>query len=228
MKAMDINYEQRLRISGKIKHKLPLDEETKSLLVNYGINPSVVKYPLQKVVVNTTLGDHSGIGCINVKGGMEFYSNKISPNESLKDPSDDNNKITVRTLTIGKNGIVIFRNTQKRRMKECYLLSNIFDYYALRTLQHEGYFAAKYPVFADYIVLNNVKNVLAFICESEIYDVIHCMLPRTEAGLVLSKTLKRRNPGHINDDSDFYSEFMNLTEYLYNLKKNLPNENEEC
>ena len=113
-------------------------------------------------------------------------------------------------------------------MKECYLLSNIFDYYALRTLQHEGYFAAKYPVFADYIVLNNVKNVLAFICESEIYDVIHCMLPRTEAGLVLSKTLKRRNPGHINDDSDFYSEFMNLTEYLYNLKKNLPNENKEC
>ena len=166
MKAMDINYEQRLRISGKIKHKLHLDEETKSLLVNYRINPSVVKHPLQKVVVNTTLGDHSGIGCINVKGGMEFYSNKISPNESLKDRSDDNNKITVRTLTIGKNGIVIFRNTQKRRMKECYLLSNIFDYYALRTLQHEGYFAAKYPVFADYIVLNNVKNVLAFICEN--------------------------------------------------------------
>ena len=89
---MDINYEQRLRISGKIKHKLPLEDETKSLLVNYGINPSVVKHPLQKVVVNTTLGDHSGIGCINVKGGMEFYSNKISPNESLKDRSDDNNK----------------------------------------------------------------------------------------------------------------------------------------
>lgn len=224
---MDVNYEQRLRISGKVKQKLPLDDETKNLLVDYGINPSVVKYPLQRVVVNSTLGDHSGIGCINVKGGMEFFTNKILSNPNSDNPSEVNNQIVTKTLTIGKYGLIIFRNTQKRRMRECYLLSNIFDYCSLRTLQHEGFFAAKFPVFADYIVLNNVKNVLAFICESEIYDVIHCMLPRTEAGLVLSQTLKRRNPGHINDDSDIYSDYKNLTEYLYNLKKNLSNEKNE-
>lgn len=203
MEECVFDYRQRLRISGRVKQKFPLDDESKSYFSDYGINSSVVKYPLQKVIVNTTLGDHSGIGCLNEKGGVEFFAKRISAD----------------TMTVGNYGLIVFKASTKKKMRECYLLSNILDYLSLRTLQFEGYIAAKYPGFADYIVLNDSKNVLPFICESDSYDIIHCMLPNTDAGLILSQTLKVRNPNHIIDDSELYSEFKSLTEYLVNIKK---------
>lgn len=202
--------ENRIKISGKVKTKVPIDSSIKNLMSEYGINPSVLNYPMQKVVINSTKGDLFGLGCCNNKGGMEFFSPLMNG----------------KTVTVGTPGLIMFKKSKKRNTKECYLLSNMVDYLALRTLQHEGHLAGKYPVFADYIILNDIRNVLSFICESEVYDIIHSMLPRTEAGYTLSKTMKLRNPSHFMDDSEMYDGYDSISKYLFG-KKNMSNENRD-
>ena len=203
----DRTFEHRIKISGKVKSKLPIDSEINNSISEYGINPSVLNYPLQKVVINSTKGDLSGLGCSNINGGIEFFSPIMNG----------------RTITVGTPGLIMFKKSKKRNTKECYLLDNMIDYLALRTLQHEGHLAGKYPVFADYMILNDVRNVLSFICESEVYDIVHSMLPHTDAGLILTETMKVRNPHHVTDDSDLYDGFESISKYLYNKKNNESN-----
>ena len=207
----DRKFEHRIRISGKVKSKLPIDSEIHNSISEYGINPSVLNYPLQKVIINSTKGDLSGLGCSNINGGIEF----LSP--VMKD----------KTMTLGNPGLIMFKKSKKKNTRECYLLFNMIDYLALRTLQHEGHLAGKYPVFADYLILNDVRNVLSFICESEVYDVIHSMLPRTDAGLILTETMKTRNPHHVKDDSELFDGFESISKYLYNKKNDESNGNNE-
>lgn len=142
---------------------------------------------------------YMGIGIRNRNNGMEYYC------PELKDES----------ITIHNYGILYIPLLPTERSHSCCLFTSFLDCIAYAVLL--GRKAEGVVENCDFIVLNSPKNFKDMFVDSDLYENVYCLFPRTDFGVILWKTLKTRN-SNVQDLSFLYKDHVSLTDMARKMK----------
>ncbi len=116
------------------------------------------------------------------------------------------------TFTIDQPGILTFPRIKGFVAKSVCLFSDLFDYLAYVYMSNNPD-ARELPYFCDNIVMNDPRNFMTMMLNSDGYDHIYCFFPHTYMGKTMERTILERNDPRVVTMSDYYDGYTTLYEY---------------
>lgn len=127
----------------------------------------------------------------------------------------EKNKNIYSTITIGIPEILSFEFKKGFKSESCCLFVDVFDYISYLNLLHED--AGKnIPCHCDCYVLNDPRNFVSLLLQSDDYDKIYLFFPNTVYGSTLEQTISQRNPYRVVDASFYYKNYVSIYDYIKN------------
>lgn len=114
------------------------------------------------------------------------------------------------TTTIDRPGYLIFPLTKDMSSKECILFMEFFDYLSYMHLTGDDDTSTVFPRHCDCYVMNDVRNFISTMLDTEHYDKIYCFFPDTVLGRTMEQTLLQRNPEHVVSGFKYYKGYISL------------------
>ena len=184
----------------RVREKANFNENDRQLLRCYNFDETEAAKYCSSVDFECMNHMFHGIAIRNLHNGLEFF--------------DDNEFVTPKT--VGVSGLVLIVNTISQQKRSCLLFMDFKDLLAFLTLRkhYPSDAIKKLPKKSDYIVLNEITNWQFLFVRINEYDNVYCLLPNTELGGTLVKTMQSIHEGKTIDYSWFYADCKSLTDYL--------------
>jgi hypothetical protein len=189
-----------LKHAVRVREKANFNENDRQLLRCYNFDETEAAKYCSSVDFECMNHMFHGIAIRNLHNGLEFF--------------DDNEFVTPKT--VGVSGLVLIVNTISQQKRSCLLFMDFKDLLAFLTLRkhYPSDAIKKLPKKSDYIVLNEITNWQFLFVRINEYDNVYCLLPNTELGGILVKTMQSIHEGMTIDYSQFYADCKSLTDYL--------------
>ena len=189
-----------LKHAVRIREKAVFNENDRLLLQGCNFDEDVAAKYCSSVDFECMNHVFHGIAIRNLHNGLEFF---------------DNNEFST-PKTVGVSGLVVVVNTLARQKRSCVVFMDFKDLLAYLTLRknYPSDEIKKIPKKIDYVVLNEISNWQFLFERIKEYDNIYCLLPNTELGGILVKTMQSIHDGKTIDYSQFYADCKSLTDYL--------------
>lgn len=159
-------------------------------------------------------------GYYNNKTRFSFLSVAL-PELELKIKDKEKALAIANTFTIEQPGLLTFPWVKGIVAKSVCLFADMFDYLAYVYLSNNPD-AKQLPCLCDNIVMNDPRNFMAMMLNSDSYDHVYCFFPHTYLGETIEQTILRRNDSRVVIMSDYYEGYTTLYEYAMTFEDFIP------
>lgn len=181
--------------------KETLNESDAFKLKKMGVPLKSVNLKLKSLDLSLPCCKGHGIGIVTENGGISFVSTK-----------------TWKSFAIDRPGLVKIAAEDEQRHDTCLVFGGIMDYLSFLAIQQSRPMFLPLHGKEDVILVLSPSDFFRLAAMTDLYERVYLLLPRSECGSVMSKTMQLRNPRHVANYDVFYAEYKTLFEYFTNLK----------